>query len=189
DTEEEAVKVLKDHGLDNVKGDGTASWVWNAKTGVADLNYVANMEKFANFDVSMGFDDFKLEEIAAAMEDGDEDALLTKGAFKNFTLTLEDDRALDAIFALAALQMGGTGEDLRASVPAMIRLSGAQAAQMNPLISGYVNALAEFVAKGGSLNIAATPAEPVPFATLQATGSTAPQTLPDVIDLKVTHKQ
>jgi hypothetical protein len=189
DTEEEAVKVLKDHGLDNVKGDGTASWVWNAKTGVADLNYVANMEKFANFDVSMGFDDFKLEEIAAAMEDGDEDALLTKGAFKNFTLTLEDDRALDAIFALAALQMGGTGEDLRASVPAMIRLSGAQAAQMNPRISGYVNALAEFVAKGGSLNIAATPAEPVPFATLQATGSTAPQTLPDVIDLKVTHKQ
>lgn len=189
ETEEAALTVLKDQGLDNVKAEGTASWVWNAKSGVADLAYVANMEKLADFDVSMGFDDFQLEEIAAAMEDGDEDALLSQGAFKNFSLTLEDDRALDAIFALAALQMGGTGEDLRASVPAMIRLSGAQAAQMNPRISDYVNALADFVAKGGSLEIAARPAEPVPFATLQATGSTAPQTLPDVIDLKVTHKE
>ena len=52
-----------------------------------------------------------------------------------------------------------------------------------------MNALADFVAKGGSLEIAAAPAEPVAFTALQATGATAPQTLPDVIDLKVTHKE
>jgi len=70
----------------------------------------------------------------------------------------------------------------------MIRLSGAQAAQMNPRITDYVNALAEFVAKGGMLEIAAAPEEPVAFTTLQSTGMTAPQTMPDVLDLTVTHK-
>ncbi len=189
DTEEAALKVLKDHGLDNVKGDGEASWVWNSKSGAADLSYTATMQKFAHFDFGLGFGDFKLAEIAAAMDEGDDGAIFTQGAFRNFSLKLEDEKALDAVFALAALQMGGTGDDLRASVPAMIRISGAQAAQMNARISDYVNALADFVADGGSLEIAATPAEPVPFATLQATGETAPQTIPDVIDLTVTHKE
>ncbi len=188
ETEEDALNVLKKHGLDHVKGDGAASWVWNSKSGVADLSYATHMEKFANFDFDLGFGDLKLAEIASAMDDGDSDAILNKGAFRKFSLKLEDERALDAIFSLVALQMGGTGEDLRASVPAMIRLSGAQAAQMNPRISDYVNAVADFVAKGGELEIAATPAEPVPFATLQATGITAPQTIPDVLDLQVTHK-
>ncbi|PQA87943.1 hypothetical protein [Hyphococcus luteus] len=189
ETEEEALKVLKDHGLDHVEGDGTASWVWNSKSGAADLTYEANMKKFANFDLGLGFGDFKLADIAAAMEDGDDEAILTQGAFKNFSMKLEDEKALDAVFALAALQMGGTGEDLRASVPAMIRLSGAQVAQMNERVTDYVNALADFVAEGGSLEVAATPAEPVPFATLQTAGATAPQTLPDVIDLTVTHEK
>lgn len=188
-TEEAALKVLRDHGLNNIKGDGAASWTWDAQSGAADLKYAAAMQKFANVDFSVGFGDLKLAEIAAAMEDGDENAILSQGAFKSLSLKLKDEKALDAIFALAALQMGGTGEDLRASVPAMIRLSGAQAAQLNPRVSGYVNALADFVAKGGSLEITAAPAEPAPFAMLQATGTTAPQTLPDVLDLKVTHKQ
>lgn len=188
-TEEAAIKVLKDHGLDKVKGDGSASWVWNDKSGAADFSYVANMDKLLNLNASMGFSNLKLAEISAAMEEGDGDAVLANGAFKAFSLKIKDEKALDAVFSLAALQMGGTGEDLRMSVPAMIRLSGAQAAQMNPRISGYVNALADFVAKGGSLEIAAAPAEPVAFTALQATGMTAPQTLPDVIDLKVTHKE
>ena len=122
------------------------------------------------------------------MEEGESDTVLSKGALKNFSFKVEDEKALDAIFALAALQMGGSGEDLRMSVPAMIRLSGAQAAQMNPRISGYVNALAEFVAKGGTLEVAAAPKEPVAFSTLQATGMTAPQTMPDVLNLTVSHQ-
>ena len=36
--------------------------------------------------------------------------------------------------------MGGSGEDLRVSAPGLIRLSGVQAAQMNPRISSYIDA-------------------------------------------------
>ncbi len=188
-TEEEALKVLKDHGLDKVTGDGAASWVWNSNTGATDFSYVAKMDKVVDLDMTLGFGNFKLKEIAAAMEEGDSDAVLSRGAFKNFSLKIADEKALDAVFALAGLQMGSSGEELRASAPTMIRLSGGQVAQMNPRISEYVNAVADFVAKGGSLEIAAKPAEAVPFAKLQSTGTTAPQTMPDVLDLKVTHKE
>ncbi|GJL90413.1 hypothetical protein [Hyphococcus sp.] len=188
ESEADALKILKDHGLDKVKGDGSVSWIWNDKSGAADFSYAADMESVANLSATLGFSNLKLDEIAAAMEDGETNAFASKGAFKNLSVKIKDEKALDAIFSLAALQMGGTGEDLRMSVPAMIRLSGAQAAQMNPRISGYVDALAEFVSKGGTLEIAAAPAEPVAFTALQATSMTAPQTVPDVLDLNVTHK-
>ena len=189
ETEEAVLAVMKEHGLDKLKSDGYAQWKWNDKTGVADLDYVANAPGFLDFTMDLGLSELKLNEMAAAKAAGEENPFGAVGAFRNFSLKLEDEKALDAIFAIAALQMGGTGEDLRQSAPAMIRLSGAQAAQMNPKFSEYVNAVADFVAKGGTLEISAAPAEPVAFATLQETGATAPQTIPDVLGLQVTHKE
>ncbi len=189
ETEEEVLSVMKEHGLDKLKSDGYAQWVWNDQTGVADLAYVGNAPGFMDFSFDLGFSGLKLNDMAAAQAAGEESPFAAVGAFRNFSLKLEDEKALDAVFAIAALQMGGTGEDLRLSAPAMIRLSGAQASQMNDRITGYVNAFADFVAKGGTLEISAEPAEPLAFTTLQSTGATAPQTMPDVLDLKVTHKE
>ncbi len=189
ETEENVLSVMKAHGLDDLTSDGYVEWVWNDKSGAADLAYVANAPDFMDFSIDFGLSGLKLDELAAAQANGEENAIAARGAFRNFSLKLKDEKALDAIFAVAALQMGGTGEDLRLSAPAMIRLSGAQAAQMNPRISGYVNAIADFVAKGGVLAISAEPAEPVAFSALEATGQTAPQTVPDVINLQVTHEE
>ncbi len=189
DTEEAVLNILNEHGLDEVKGDGYMEWVWNADSGVADLDYVATMDGLADLSMSLGFAGFDLSKMAAAQEDGDSNVALTHGAFKNFSLNITDEKALDAIFALSALQMGASGDDLRLSAPAMIRLSGAQAAQMNPRISDYVDAVANFVAKGGALEINAKPEEPLAFMSLQATGIAAPQTLPDVLELEVAHKE
>jgi hypothetical protein len=189
ETEEAVLAVMKEHGLDKLKSDGFVEWKWNDKTGVADLDYVANAPGFMDLSFDLGFSELKLNEMAAAKAAGEEKPFTAVGSFRNLSLTLEDEKALDAIFAIAALQMGGTGEDLRQSAPAMIRLSGAQAAQMNPKFSEYVNAVANFVAKGGSLEVSANPAEPVAFATLQETGALAPQTIPDVLGLQVTHKE
>ena len=188
ETEEASINVLKDYGLDNIKGDGYAEWVWNANSGAADLEYEANTEGFADFSLGLALSGLKLKDIADAEEDGEINPVATLGKFNSFTMSLTDEKALDALFALSALQMGGTGEDLRLSAPAMIRLSGAQFSQMNPRLNGYINAVADFVGSGGTLEISATPAEPVPFSALQGAGA-APQDLPDVIDLQVTHKE
>ncbi len=189
DTEEATLNVLKEHGLDKVKGDGYAEWVWNAKSGAAGLDYAANSHGLADFSMTMDFSGLKLSEIAKAKDNGEDKPVAAHGKFNGFSMKVTDEKALDAIFAIAALQMGGTGADLRQSAPAMIRLGGAQAAMMNPRISDYVTALADFIAKGGTLEIKAQPADPVAFSALESTGTTAPQTLPDVLELEVTHKE
>jgi len=69
----------------------------------------------------------------------------------------------------------------------MIRLGGAEVAQMNPRIPGYLDAIADFIASSGTLSISANPAEPVTLKALKSIGEGAPQTLPDVLDLHITH--
>jgi len=187
ETETEALEILKKHGLDKVAGDGHAEWNWNADSGVADLDYSAAMSGLADVSMALGLNGLKLEDLAA--EDADENIVAQLAALRGFSLTFKDETALDVMFEIAALQMGGSAEDLRQSAPAMIRLSGAQAAQMNPRIADYVDAFANFVAKGGTLEIAASPAEPVTMQALETVGSTSPQTIPDVLNLNVTHKE
>lgn len=187
ETETAVLDILKEHGLDNVPSDGYAEWTWNPDSGAADLDYEANAKGLADFSMAFGLDGLKLADIAAAQEANQPDMIAAAVAFRNLSVKIKDEKALDVLFALSALQMGGTAADLRQSAPAMIRLSGAQAAQMNPRIGDYVNAVADFVASGGGLEISAKPAKPVSLAALQAAGTTAPQTLPDVLNLTVTH--
>ena len=188
ETEEATIKVLKDYGLDKLKGDGRAEWSWNAKSGAANLDYVANTKGLADFAMEFEFSNLKLKDLEKAKDNGADNPVEALGKFSNFKLILADDKALDAIFAIAALQMGGTAKDLRQSAPMMIRLSGASMAQVNPRVSGYVDAVADFVSKGGTLEIHAAPKEPVAFSALKGEGA-SPQTLPDVINLSVTHKE
>ena len=189
DEEAEALTILTDNGLDNIAADGYMEWRWDSDRGDARFDNVMNMDGFADMSMQASFSGLKLNDIAAASEAGEENAFVSLGQFDGFSLEMSDESMLDVLFAFSALQMGGTGDDLRRSVPAMIRLGGVQAAQLNPRISDYVDALAEFVGKGGALKIEAAPEEPVGFAGLQEVGVTAPQTLPDVLDLTITHTE
>ncbi len=188
ETEEATIEVLREYGLDKLKGDGQAEWSWNAKSGAANLDYVANTKGLADFAMELEFSGLKLKDIEKAKDNGDDNPIEVLGKLNNFKLTLADDKALDAIFAIAALQMGGSAKDLRQSAPMMIRLSGASMTQVNPRVSDYVDAVAGFVSKGGTLEIQAAPKEPVALSVLKGAG-TSPQTLPDVINLTVTHKE
>ena len=189
ETEDEMVKLLKDNNLDAIKGDGFGQWQWNANSGAAGLEYTANTDGFMDFALGLDLSGLKLKDLKKAHESGDKDLFASLGAFNDFSMTLKDEKALDAVFAIAALQMGGgTAEDLRQSAPAMIRLSGMQIAQMSPRLSDYVDAIADFVGKGGTLEISASPKDPVAFSALQGAGL-APQDLPETLNLTVVHKE
>jgi hypothetical protein len=188
DTESPAYNVLKERGLDKVESTGSASWKWNPDKGDGAFSYEALSPGVADMSMRFSLAGANLKEIAAAQEAGSENPFAENAKLKSLSLKVDDEKGLDAIFALAALQMGGTGDDLRQSAPALIRLSGAQVAQMNPRFPDYVDAFADFVAKGGSLEIAASPEEPFGAASL-SDGSVAPQALPDVLDLTVTHSE
>jgi len=187
--EEEALNILADNGLDRVAGDGFLQWRWNSDRGDAALDYEMSTDGLADFSMGAAFSGLKLNEMAAADEAGEENALIDLGRLDRFSMEVADEKLLDVFFAFSALQMGGTGEDLRQSVPAMIRIGGMQAAQLNARFADYVDAVADFVGKGGALTIEAAPGEPVGFAGLQEAGQSAPQTLPDLLDLTVTHTE
>ncbi|MEZ5928504.1 MAG: hypothetical protein R3C55_08505 [Parvularculaceae bacterium] len=186
DEEEEGIAILKKHGLDSVKGDGDFSWKWDAAKGGANLVSTFKTSNLADFSMDLGLAGLEIEKINQLIEAGDTNAVFTAGSFKGFGLTLTDKKLLDAVFDVAALQMGGTGEDLRQSTPAMLRLSGVQAANLNPRIPSYIDAIATFLSDGGTLEIAARPKEPVPLSALMSVGPETAATVPDLIDLTIT---
>lgn len=185
--EEEAIAILKKHGLDSVKGEGTLSWDWDAQKGDAAFKTDFKTTNLADFKTDLSLAGLELEKVNALLEAEDANPIVKAGAFKGFGLTLVDKTLLDAIFDMSALEMGGSGADLRQSTPAIIRLSGMQAASLNPRIADYVEAVANFIAMGGTIEIAARPKAPVPLAAIEATGESGPEVLPDLLDLKVTH--
>lgn len=187
--ETQAVEIVKRHGLNNVKGAGTFAWDWDAAKGGAALKSNFDTQGLADIDFGLELAGLELEKINKAIEAGRNDAVAEYGAFKSLNVKIADEKLLDALFDIAGLQTNQSGADLRASAPAMIRLSGAQAAAMSPRIGDYVAAVADFVAQGGTLEIAAKPASPVTFKALAVAGQSGPQAVPDTLNLTVTHKK
>ena len=188
DDEAELQKVLKESGLDNVKGSSSFAWDWDASKGGAGVTTNFQSDNLADFSLAFDMSGMQIDKIGAAMESNSENAIASVGEFKGMKITLKDEKLLDAIFAIAGMQMGASGSDLRQSAPAMVRLSGSQIAQINPRFSGYVDAFASFLSEGGAIEIEAAPDAPVPLSAVAAAGEAGPQTLPDLLDLTVTHK-
>lgn len=187
ESEEQTIAILKRHGLDDVKGSGTLDWDWDSSKGGVSFKTDFDTKGLADFRTAFELSGMEIAKIAALKEAGEKEAVLKVGSFKSFYFKLADEKLLDAIFDISALEMGGTGADLRQSAPAMIRLSGAAAGATNPRIAASVDAIANFVAQGGSIEFAAKPKAPVPLQSIVGTGNTAPETVPDLINLEVTH--
>ncbi len=188
--EEALQKIVDANGLDEVRSASDLAWDWNAEKGGAAFSTSFEMDGLA--DIALGFDlgGLQIEKLAAMIEAGEENPVGALGLFERFNLTLEDEKMLDVIFDIAALQMGGgTGADVRQSAPAMVRLSSAQAASINPKFGDYANAFAAFLEEGGTLEVNAAPSEPVALAAIAEAGEAGPGALPDVINLTVTHKK
>lgn len=186
--EEAAIAILKKHGLDKVKGEGAMSWDWNAGKGDAALVSDFKTTQLADFSIDFAMNGLALDKISALIESGEANPVVKLGALKGFGLKIADKKLLDVGFELAALGMEGTSaDDLRQSAPAMIRLAGIQAAAMSPRIGGYVDAVANFVEQGGTIEIAARPASPVSLEAIDAASEAGPEAVPELIDLTVTH--
>lgn len=186
--EEKAIAILKKHGLDKVKGYGAMSWDWDAGKGDAALVSDFKTTQLADFSLDFAMNGLALDKIGALVESGEPNPLVKLGALKGFGLKIADKKLLEVGFELAALGMEGTtAADLRQSAPAMIRLSGIQAAAISPRFSAYVEAIANFVEQGGTIEIAARPASPVSLEAIDAASQAGPEAVPEIINLTVTH--
>ena len=190
DGEDELLGIMTKYGLNDVDGEGEMLWNYDDKNGSAKLNYAFNTDKLLDLDLVLNSDNLKYDEIATLIANEDQEGILGLGNLNNFKLVLKDKNALNMAFDIAALQMGaGSGDDIRSSAPALLRLGGGQFAQLNPKYNDYIDALASFIGSGGTLEITADPEGGIPFAQLGFIASQSPETLPDLLGLEVTRKK
>lgn len=186
--EPKIVSILKGHGLHNVKSEADLSWDWAPDKGGASLRSSFTSDVLADMTLNADFSGLDLKKMAAASEAGEPQPVVALGVFNGFSLRIADKKLLDAMFDIYALEAGGTGAELRKSMPSMVRLSGAAAAAQSPRFGAYADAVANFIEEGGALEISARPKTPVPLKTLAASGMQDPEAFPELINLEVVHK-
>jgi hypothetical protein len=182
--ETKLLDVLKAHGLGDVKASADFAWDWDPNRGGATLKSAFLSDKLADFKLDAAISGWDLKKMSAAQAANESDIFAKFARLDSFAMTLTDKKLLDAVFDISAIEMGGTGAELRKNAPAMVRLSGAAFAVANPRLADYVDAVADFVGEGGSLEISANPAAPVPLAAMAGD----PEQLPEVLNLQVVHK-
>lgn len=185
---EQALGVINALGLERITGDMDFSWRWNGETGDAAISTSSNLADLMTNDFGLSAGGPTLAQWDAMARNDTLLAAATQGiSLQGFNFGLGDRGILGRAFAYAAEQQGTTGPEMRQSMSAMARLTGAQASEANPRIASYANAVADFIAGGGRIDIVAAPSEPVDIMRLQSVGQTAPQTLPDILNLTITH--
>ena len=182
--------TLQALGMDRVSGAMDFSWRWNGETGDAAITTSSDLIDLMTNDFGLSVGGPTLAQWdAMARSDTPLAAAAQDISLHGFKVGLGDRGILDRAFAFLAEQQGGgaTGPEMRQSIAAMARLSGAQGASANPRIGAYANAVADFIAGGGRIDIVAAPAAPVGVMALQSAGQAAPETLPDLLNLTMTH--
>lgn len=186
DTEKEAIAVLKARKLDKVKGDSDFAYDWNPDRGGAVASAGFDSVGFADFDFDVALEGLELKKIEAAREAGAPQPAADLAKLKLLSITIADEEMLDAFYELSALQTGGTAKDVRAATPAMMRLSKIELQRESPRLASYVEAVAEFLEDGGTLEIRAEPETPVPLSAIVAAGRGGPDAISASINLTVT---
>ena len=189
DTEEKAIAELKSRKLDRVKADSDLAFDWSAETGGAVFSTGFDSSGLADLDIDVALDGLELKRIEAARLAGARNAASELARLKRFSFVIADEQMLDAFYALSALQTGGEAKDVRAATPALMRLTQLELKRSNPRVASYIDALADFLEDGGTLEVKAEPETPVPLEALGAAAAGGPDAMAAAVNLTVTRKK
>ncbi|MEK7265920.1 MAG: hypothetical protein AAB227_07450 [Pseudomonadota bacterium] len=189
DDEKQAIGLLKARGLDKVKGDNDFAYDWNPDKGGAVASAGFDSEGFADFDFDLALEGLELKKIEAARAEGAPRPAADMAQRKLFSIVIADEQMLDAFYELSALETGGTAKDVRAATPSMMRLGKIELQRESPRLASYIDAVADFLEEGGTLEIKAAPETPLPMNALAATAQGGPDAMAAAVNLTVTRKK
>lgn len=177
------IALLEKHGFSKITMSGDTAYDWAPETGAAKLVTKNAVKAMGSVDLDLGAGLPTFKEFASlhpkkgeAFDTARLASLFQDTALADVSITVSDSGVLARGFALAAdlqaAQAGmkpGTvkGEDLRAAAAFSIRSLGAAPTPLAPVYA----VVADFVADGGALNIAAAPAAPIPFSLIMVPGA------------------
>lgn len=189
DEEADAIKALKTRGLDRVKAESDLAYDWGADSGAAVFSAGFNSSGFADLNIDAAFEGLDLARMETARAADERNPVGELARLKRFSFILDDDEMLDAFYALSALQTGGEAKDIRAATPALMRLTQLELKRSNPRIASYVDALADFLEDGGTLEVKAEPETSVPLSAIGAAAAGGPDAMAAAVNLSVTQRK
>lgn len=196
----EAIEAL---GYQNISGSMEIAGSWQPSDGKMELSQyditVDDAGTFGmTFDVSGYTTDFvkSLQDMQKKMAEKPEGAdsssegmamlgLLQQLTFNSASIRFDDDSLTGKVLDYVAKQQGMSAKDIANQAKAIVPFGMAQL--NNPELTAQVTAaVSTFLDDPKSLEIAAEPASPVPFAVLMANGMANPLDLPKTLGLTVT---
>ncbi|WP_099866269.1 hypothetical protein [Pararhizobium haloflavum] len=185
-------------GYSTLTGRASINASWDMEAGDIELSdYTIDLNEVGQMSILIGLSGYttemaaQFEEIGARMTEATEEAdgqamlaLLEQLTLNSASIRFDDDGVTGKLLDYFGSQQGVGGEEMAMAVSGMLPLFLGRL--QNPAFQQQVStAVSAFLADPQSLAIRADPQEPLPLTTLFETGSTAPQTLPDVLDVTV----
>ena len=181
--------ILAQNELAQPKIDFDVSWDWDPDGGKFDGKTRIDIDDFGEWmaKADLDFPDYASVAPYIKADMTDEDNAAIEQAFENafalnkLTFRLDDNGGLAKGFAMAVdfaemapdgqgadFLRGADPEDLRVSIAAMMRFGGGSMLNMIPDGKEYINKVADFVAKGGTLTLTLSPPKPLNKALIDA---------------------
>lgn len=178
--------VMRDQGLDELRSESEITWTYEQETGAADIVYDVDMPGYGRIDLSMGVTGLSPEVLSSAAGEEGVPAMVST-SLSDFSLVIEDRKLIDAFVAVAAAELGEEPETLRKNLPAYVALGSSRVG--GDQMQTYVALISDFLTEGGTLEISASPENPVPLEALGLMALVSPSMMPDVLGLDVQHTE
>jgi hypothetical protein len=193
----EAKKAIEALGYQQINGFFQIEGTWQPTDGrIALTQYDISVENAGTIGFTLDLGGYTLDFIKAmqdASKNGDSGqqgmqmlGLMQQLAFHSLAIRFDDDSLTKKVLDYVGAQQGMTGADIANQMKAMVPILLAQA-QLNELVQPASEAITKFLDDPKSLEIAAEPGSPVPFALIIAGAmSGAPQELAKTLAVKIT---
>jgi hypothetical protein len=191
--------VIEAMDLEEVTGRMNISAGWDIESGEIDISdYAIELDDIGRLVLMFSFSGYTPEFATALQEtqsnlaeNGDDEmagiavlGLVQQLSFNSASIRFEDSSITRRVLNYIGEQQGVDGDQMAQAVKGMLPLMLAQL--QNPEFQRQISqAVGAFLDDPQSLTIETNPEEPVPFMEIIAAGSSAPQTLPEVLELEV----
>lgn len=191
--EADEAKSLTDLGYDTLSVDVSGSGKWDPDAATVDVPALnINAKDAASLTISFSLGGVTRDVVTQLDENSDNPeeamALLQNITIANAKVRLDDEsltgRVLDQEAQKAGVEVPVYVSRLTGGLPMMVGVL-----QNKELEAQVTEAVTEFLTTPGSLELAASPAAPVPVAQIMGTAMFAPQMIPQILSLGITANQ
>lgn len=200
----EARKTIDELGINEIDGNISMTGSWDLTSGtLATDEYAFDFDNIGRLNMAFSLSGYTLDFMRSVQEAAkkaqenahDEQAqqaaglamlgLIQQLSFNSAEIRFDDDGITTKALDVAAKKQGTTGDQLAQMIKAMAPMMLAQY-NMPELQKALSEALNTYLDKPGSFTISAKPEKSVPVPTIMGAAMAAPNTIPQVLGVKVT---